>query len=521
MIKLLKALFGIKDSPVQADDSSPVPVTRDSGFFSTDLTIRERTPLSEREQQLSLSFQKSIRHIAVDTTAADSAIAMDSSIKARFADIPVGIPDAQLGWYAGQGFIGYQLCAMLAQHWLIDKACTVPAEDAVRNGYEVSLEGLEDDEGDKVVQLLDKADKRYKVDKQMEQFVRMGRVFGIRHALFVVVSTDPGYYEKPFNPDGITPGSYRGITQIDPYWITPELDAAAAADPASMHFYEPTYWRIGGKRYHRSHFIIMIDSEVPDILKPTYMFGGVPLPQRIAERVYAAERCANESPQLLLTKRATAIHTDVDKALAQQEKFEKRMLEWIHFRDNYGVKVLGKDETMEQFDTSLSDVDDVIMTEYQLVAAIAKVPSTKLLGTSPKGFNATGEYEESSYHESLESIQTHHLTPLMNRHHLCVMRSEIVPRLGIKPPEVVVSWAALDAPTAKEVAETNLIKAQTGNALTQSGAIDGLDERERIKNDPDSGYAGLADIENGDPPPTPPTEPLVNGEENPAAAVNE
>lgn len=494
MINLFRALFGRKNSTVQADDSSPVPGIRDSGFFSTDVGDRESKPYSEHYARLKKTFQRTIDDVAIDVTAADNAIALDSAIKARFADIPVGIPDAQLGWYAGQGFIGYQLCAMLAQHWLIDKACTVPAEDAVRNGYEISLEGLEEDVGERVVHLLDAADKRYNVDKEMEEFVRFGRIFGVRHALFTVVSSDPEYYEKPFNPDGIVPGSYRGITQIDPYWITPELDSAAAADPSSKHFYEPTFWRIGGKRYHRSHFVIMTGNAVPDILKPTYMFGGVPLPQRIAERVYAAERCANESPQLLLTKRATAIHTDVEKALANQEKFEERMREWAHFRDNYGVKVLGKDEVMEQFDTSLSDVDDVIMTEYQLVAAIAEVPATKLLGTSPKGFNATGEYDESAYHETLESIQAHHLTPLLNRHHLCVMRSEIIPRLNIKVPEVIISWAALDAPTAKEVAETNLIKAQTGNALVQSGAIDGLDERQRIKTDPDSGYPGLADI---------------------------
>ena len=30
------------------------------------------------------------------------------------------------------------------------------------------------------------------------------------------------------------------------------------------------------------------------------------------------------------------------------------------------------------------------MTQYQLAASVANVPATKLLGTQPKGFNATG-----------------------------------------------------------------------------------------------------------------------------------
>ena len=146
---------------------------------------------------------------------------------------------------------------------------------------------------------------------------------------------------------------------------------------------------------------------------------------------------------------------------------------------------------MNQFDTSLTDLDEVIMTQYQLVAAASNVPAVKLLGTSPKGFNATGEYEESNYHEMLESIQTHTLTPLIQRHHELLIRSEIAPRFKIKPFETTVTWEPLDAMTAKEQAELNKAKAETGQTLITSGAIDGNDERERIITDPDSGYTGL------------------------------
>ena len=71
------------------------------------------------------------------------------------------------------------------------------------------------------------------------------------------------------------------------------------------------------------------------------------------------------------------------------------------------------------------------MTQYQLVAAAAGVPATKLLGTSPKGFNATGEFEESSYGEELESIQQHDLSPLVNRHHLLLIRSHVTKKFKI------------------------------------------------------------------------------------------
>src|SRR5665213_792769 len=61
------------------------------------------------------------------------------SVKPQYGLGFAGINDTQLMWYSSQGFIGYQMCAILAQHWMIDKACTMPAKDAVRKGYQITL----------------------------------------------------------------------------------------------------------------------------------------------------------------------------------------------------------------------------------------------------------------------------------------------------------------------------------------------------------------------------------------------
>ncbi len=400
------------------------------------------------------------------------------------------IPPGQVFWYASQSFIGFQMCAMLSQQWLIKKCCLMPAKDAVRNGYEITV----NDGTDIDPELLDeirKLDVQYRLNYNLIQLVDQGRVFGIRVAMFLVDSDDKEYYYKPFNPDGVDPGSYKGISQIDPYWITPQLDTESAGAPASIHFYEPTWWNVAGRLVHRTHLIVYRTEEVPDILKPTYIYGGVSIPQKIYERVYCAERTANEAPLLALTKRTDVLATDVSQATAGEPTFTARMLNWVANRDNYGVKVIDETERLERLDTSLADLDAVIMTQYQLVAAAAEIPAVKLLGTAPKGFNATGEYEEANYHEMLESIQTHDLTPMIERHHLLVIRSEICPKFGVEPFETSVVWKQLDAMTGKELAELNLLKAQAAQILSDIGAIDGYDERERIIADPESGYSGL------------------------------
>lgn len=405
--------------------------------------------------------------------------------------------EALADWYASQGFIGHQLAALISQNWLINKACSMPARDAVRKGYVIaSVDG--DDLEDEAAKLLKRYDRAYKLNHHLEEFVRKGRIFGIRIALFKVESTDPLYYEKPFNPDGITPGSYKGIVQVDPYWCAPMLDEAAASRPDSLHFYEPTWWMINGKKHHRSHLVIYRNAQPVDILRPQYLYGGVPVPQQIMERVYAAERVANEAPQLAQTKRTNIWKTDMETVMANPDKALERLNTWSYYRDNYGVKLGDKEgDEFQQFDTSLADLDTVIMTQYQIVAAAANVPATKLLGTTPKGFNSTGEYEEASYHEELESIQTHDLTPLVERHHMLVMRSFVAPKLNMEPIETVVVWNALDSPTAKELADTNLVKAQTGQTLIAAGVIASEDERQRIATDKFSGYNELGLDEGG------------------------
>lgn len=430
---------------------------------------------------------------AAPKSADGQTYAMDSlqGVKDIFALQDTALPDNIAYWYGGQTFIGYQLCAVLAQNWLVDKACTMPARDSIRMGYEISIpSGIKIDP--EKITALQEMDEKFRIPEKLVEFVRFSRIFGIRHALFEVDSPDPDYYLKPFNIDGVRPGSYRGIAQIDPYWITPELNFEAASNPANPDFYEPTWWRVNGQRIHKSHFVIIKTSEVADILKPAYLYGGISIPQKIFERVYAAERTANEAPLLALTKRTTSIKTDLTLAKANQDKFLETIGVFSYFRDNFGIKILGTDDVIEQFDTSLTDLDAAIMTQYQIVAAASEVPATKLLGTAPKGFNSTGEYEEASYHEMLESIQKHDLTAFLKRHHELCVKSEISPQ---NPFPVQVSWMPLDSPTALEVADLNLKKAQTAQALNSLGAIDGIDERQRITLDPDSGYANLPDIE--------------------------
>lgn len=477
----------------QKKKKAPEEVVKRESFFSTHAVSGASEAItSALSEKLGNIFGK------VPRKAADATLdSMDSNgalLSPQVSDAGTFSHSLAL-WYASQGFLGYNMCALIAQHWLIEKACIMPGRDAIRRGYTLKKMGGGEVEP-QILELIQEYDEKYDIKGQMRNYVGFGRMFGIRVAKFDVRSTDPKYYEKPFNIDGVTPGSYRGIVQVDPQWCTPHLSGPALANPEKPGFMTPTHWMINSKLYHRSHLMVFIPFPVANILKPSYQYGGKSVPQRIMERVYAAERTANEAPHLALSKRSTILKTDLAKFMANLDESEQVLANYARLRDNFGVKVIDKEEDdMDQHDTALADFDNLIMTQYQIVAAASHVPATKLLGTQPKGFNSTGEYEESSYHEELESIQEHDLSPLLRRHHMLLMRSHIAPKLGVKPVAIGHTWRPLDSLTAKEVAEINEINSRTDLNLVNTGGVDQYDVRDRLIHDERSGYSGVAPAE--------------------------
>lgn len=488
--KLKNIIFKKKEEVEQSKPDEKI------SYFSTDRGFRGESKIDVIRRAESNVFQRTVSEDVVvpENLAMDDAVveSFDNTQSTSLLQINSLVSDAQISWYSAQSFIGFQLCSIIAQQWLVDKVCEMPARDAIRKGYEITVNDG-NSVSTEVLDCIKSCDIKYRISKNLVEFVKFSRVFGIRIAMFKIEgpNIDPQYYEKPFNIDGVTPGSYKGIVQIDPFWITPLLDLKSASDPSSLHFYEPTWWQINGKKIHRTHLVITRTNEVSDILKPTYLYAGLSIPQKIYERIYASERTANEAPLLAMTKRIAVIKTDTTQIGLDQCAIENRIRSAQYYRDNGQVTFVGLDEEYSQLETSLADLDAVIMSQYQLVAGIANVPVTKLFGTTPKGFNTTGEFEEANYHEELESIQHHDLTPFLDRHYLLLIKSEICPKFNIEPFTVCVSWNCLDSYTTKEKAEINKTKAETGAILVGSGVISSHEELVRLVADKDSGYNGI------------------------------
>jgi hypothetical protein len=364
---------------------------------------------------------------------------------------------------------------------LIHKACSIPAEDALKKGYDLKFE---DGTSDEIIENVNRLDKEIKIKEQLISAEYHRRVFGLSLPKFNILSLDKLYYEKPFNIDGVKKNSYQGIKVVCPYYANASGEGLNTSEPDMIDYQEPTWWLVNGKKIHKSHFYVSRYAPVPDNLKPRYRWAGQSLASMLAIRAFCVETLLDETPNLVKTKRFIIHQMDLASRQQDLREFAARQEEEARTRNSYGTKVIDVGDSFNILDTNLAYVDEPVETQIQFMAATANMPATKLLGTVPKGMNATGEHEIAQYNTSLEFIQEGVYKPILEMHYSIALRS--LGYQNVKVPDVV--FPPLVTATEAEKADVRLKDAQTDTAYLSTGVLTATEVRERLDEDEDCPY---------------------------------
>lgn len=454
---------------------------------------------------LKLSFQRNLSFEYKDGKPKFALDSLDDCVKDNRINGLSGKPqDIVFTFFAKFGFIGWQICSILAQHWLISNACSISNKDCLRNGWNnvfIDRKKEETDEEKEESQemlnkLFDIAQQKFNLTEKLLEWSYYYNVYGTAFIMPVYEGGDDEFYKKPFNIDGVKKGSFKGLSVIEPYWMIPSFESQDTTDPTSPTFLEPEYYYTNtGKKIHKSHLIIGRRKFVSDILKPSYYYGGISLAQEIYERVYASERCANEAPLLLLTKRLTYYKVNLKNLFTNPAKYKELGEVLTSMRDNQGILFSSKDDEVGQLDTTLSDLDEVIMKQYHIASAIARIPVDKMFGTNPTGgLSASGDYNIKNYNQDLNTLQNDLFRPAIDKLNQIILKSEFD-----RKDRVGIIWNSTDNPTEKEIAELNEKKANTMAVYLQNGLITPEEARQKLVNDKMSGYSFLKGVELEEP----------------------
>lgn len=466
----------------------------------------------DRNNLLKTLFPRSIENMVVVNRNTGERIAMDSRYKPAIYEND--LPTFMVPFFE-HSFIGWQACALLCQNAYIRKACEIPARDAIAVDYKLHYADGDDnksetdkDEEEKVLQDLKlRSDRKMKIKNICRDANIYKKMYG--QILLVPTFNVDVDMSEPFDLKKIKKGTYTGMQIIQPFWVRYEMGVEQLNRPDRAGFYEPEYYTIPNKsRIHKSWVIKLVNGVCPDILKPVYYYGGVPLTQMIYERVYCAEKVANEAPKLALTKRLLTVDGDIYNLTANSDEAYNNLQTITEIRDNMGILVKEKDSNVAQIDTTLTDFDALIMTQFQLVAAIAEMPVTKLMKTQLKGLANSGDYEMKDYAQSLKEIQENDYNTILLRHYQLLSMSEKGQDLGLD-----IIWDEIDTPTALEQAQIESQQAQTDATYVGSGIIDASEVRTMLRANDDSRFHNLAEEM--------PDDLMDNMEEEPEEQIND
>ena len=394
-------------------------------------------------------------------------------------------------------WITYTGCAIIATHEFVNRACMIPAEEAMAHGYKLirtnkrHIEGSEKDADEaEFLDSLKKAADKMGLHKACIQLNYKKKVFGVGVAIpWVEFKPDypspsdssgktPYSYADPYDPRAVKPKSFKGFAVIDPHWLTYQWDKLSRIDPSYPQFLTPTWIKVGDKRVHSSWAIRVVNSELPDIFKPVYLYGGLSLTQMIYERVWAADKLANEAPLLAMTKRLLIADGNLEQLQSDPARTNKFFNMINYFRDNFSIFVKKPSSNVTQLDTNLSELTPLTMSQYQLVAAIAQIPVTKLLKNVPSGLQATGEYEWDDYAQSLMTIQTNDYTPLCKMFYELYCASNYAEKSDL---HLDIVWNPIDVPKESELTSMASQTAQYVSSLINTGIIDIAEARNILR----------------------------------------
>lgn len=365
--------------------------------------------------------------------------------------------------------LSYQECANLATDSMISKAIDVIVREIFKSGGKWEAAHLDIDNFEMVLNSLDFYNKiRLAVQRALE--------YG---GAFIYINTDDTNLSLPLyiNEKTAQKNKITGLTVIEPWQAAPVQ--VNSFNPLKSNYMEPDLWWVLGAStsVHKTRLIPIVFYSVPDLIKPLYNYLGLPLSFYMKNYVSNADTVRQSISDLILRFRTKIIKTTAQKIADPQTQARVKYMNATS--NNLATLLLAKDEEWIETVTSLSGMDNLLSQMYELMTASTRgIPVTKLLGLSPRGFNATGEYDENNFYDVIDGYAKSVVIPVMEKvaeYILCFKagildepKYEFNPRKQIRP---------------KEQAEINNLKADYISKLIMSGVVTGKDAIRAISED--------------------------------------
>jgi phage-related protein (TIGR01555 family) len=236
------------------------------------------------------------------------------------------------------------------------------------------------------------------------------------------------------------------------------------------------------------------------MLKPAFNFAGMSLSQLAQPYVDNWLRTRQSVSDLIANFSITALATAMDQVLQDGDDgadvFARAKL-FTLTRDNQNLMLLDKErEELVQLNTPLSGLHELQAQSQEHMCSVSRIPAIVLTGISPSGLNATSDGEIRVFNDWIAAGQMAYWYELIE----IISRVAQLSLFGEIDPNIKVTFEPLYQMTEKELAEIREINSRIDTAYMDHGVLDADEVRQRLADDPDSGYNALDMTKQIEPP---------------------
>ena len=362
------------------------------------------------------------------------------------------------------------LNSLYRDNWVVQNVVGIIPDDMTKEWFTLSGAIAPDQRAE-----FERAQRTTQLQQKINEGLRWGRLYGGAAGLILIRGQET-MLEEPLDLETILPGSFVGLYILDRWCgITPEM--GLVNDMSDPDFGLPEYYTISGEesrivaRVHHSRIIRFTGRDLPFLEKIAELYWGESEIEALYHDVVKHDNVS--SNMAALTFRANTDTMEVENlnqlfsmtSTEQQRRFWNTMQAQSVMRSNFGMQLVNKGDQITNTQYTFTGLQEVYDSMCLDLSGAARIPVTKLFGRSPAGMNATGESDLRNYYDYVDTLRESKLRPILEK----LLPILCMSLWGNVPDGVTINFPTLWTPTALEIADIALKKAQAIRDTFQAG----------------------------------------------------
>ena len=338
-----------------------------------------------------------------------------------------------------------------------------PVEDAFRGGVEIETDELDEEDLDKLQDVLEECDDY----KEVKDSMKWAKLFG---GAGLIVNTDQDPKEE-LDFDAIDENSPLSFIAADRWELTLNFLLEDRV-PCPYNYY--------GQQIHKSRVMKVNGKEAPSFIRRRLQGWGMSELERTIRDINSYNKNQDVIYELLDEAKTDvwklqALNSQLLSGAAQQQ-LSKRLNLATNLKNFHNALIMDKDDDYEQKQISFGGLAEMQNQNRIGMAASVRMPMTKLFGQSASGFSS-GEDDIENYNALIESEVRAKALKVISP----VIKLRCQQLFGFIPEHMEIRFNPLRVLSAEQEENVKDKKFQRGSALYSQGMFNGKEYADYLK----------------------------------------